>query len=152
MSIYKLFPCFKGEPSQTDGSQPCKNGIYLYEKISISSLFYIAMLSYPHHLITWPVTIKPKTKKYINGQKVTCFQPGKCRRHTFFSKMYVVTSQISSRCYVTDGPNLRCHVTDGRFTHGVVTNAPTPLKGIYTPAGSLTFSNSGLPDHHSPTL
>ena len=26
------------------------------------------------------------------------------------------------------------------------------LKGIYTPAGSLTFSNSGLPDHHSPTL
>ena len=23
------------------------------------------------------------------------------------------------------------------------------LKGIYTPAGSLTFSNSGLPDHHS---
>ena len=25
------------------------------------------------------------------------------------------------------------------------------LKGIYTPAGSLTFSNSGLPDHHSPT-
>ena len=26
------------------------------------------------------------------------------------------------------------------------------LKGIYTPAGSLTSSNSGLPDHHSPTL
>ena len=26
------------------------------------------------------------------------------------------------------------------------------LKGIYTPVGSLTFSNSGLPDHHSPTL
>ena len=32
-------------------------------------------------------------------------------------------------------------------------STPLPsLKGIYTPAGSLTFSNSGLPDHHSPTL
>ena len=41
----------------------------------------------------------------------------------------------------------------GEYIHRrYITDRPIMLKGIYTPAGSLTFSNSGLPDHHSPTL
>ena len=43
-----------------------------------------------------------------------------------------------------------CDISSGRNRDSQGMVESKQLKGIYTPAGSLTFSNSGLPDHHSP--